>query len=116
MIEAIDDRLWEWADWHRRGIGGGSTVLGRMIDEGLAGLIRGSGARVDPGMPWVVDETDKAVQKLDHADQRFLRIHYFQPTDPLLMKARMVRLTPAQYEHRLEQVHYRVQAELQRRS
>ncbi len=117
MIQELDDRLWEWADWHRRGLAGGGgsggvTLLGRMISEGWAALIRGTGGRPVPKMPADIYRTDKAVRLLVDHDQRLIKIHYFQPGDPIELKARMTRQSVRAYYVRLDDVHLRLRVVL----
>lgn len=113
MIKAIDGRLWEWADWHRRGMGGTTSMLGRLVEEGWAALIRGSGTPTPPAIPIRVEEVDHLVLDLDASDQRFLRVHYFQPTDPVELKARMTRMSVSSYYVRLDRIHHDLQGRME---
>lgn len=113
MIEAIDKRLWRWAEYAMGlGLQGGGSLLGKYVDEGWAALSRGTGWRRDPVWPADVELTERALARLEIRDQRFARAHYRSPDLSLEQKAQIQRRDADDYRERLGAMHARLDEQL----
>lgn len=77
MINYIETRLWQWADWSNSGkVQKRATIEYRLIREGGV-LIRGTGARPEP-VDEEAEEMEAAVRALDFDMRSLARRRYLR--------------------------------------
>lgn len=111
--KAVHIRLEAWASWAREGEVReypSVSLLGRVIDQGLAGA--GQHGRPPIVMPDPIARIDSAVARLGVIDRRVIEAYYVKPWQPPNVMARRHGMRIRQFQNVLRRARWRIQGYL----